>query len=351
MKNDFYKNKKVFITGGAGFIGHHVLDELIKRGAKTTVGDNLSSGDIKNVLRIWKKHNLKYKKTYWGYQAESGSKFISTDFHEYEDALKVLKDSEIVFHLAARFGGRGYIDTHPADCCDNFAINQNVIKASHEVGVDRIQFASTACVYPFDLQKEYNSKYLLVEEDAFKNNWGNADGEYGWAKLMGELTLKAFYKQYGLKSSITRYVTAYGPWENDTHAIIMLIRRAVNKEDPYLIWGSGKQDRDFTYVDDIVSGTLAACEKITDATAINFGTSKRYKIKDVVKVIFNILNWRPKRIIFDKTKPEGVKTRALNIKKAREILDWQPKYLLHQGLEKTIDWFIREKPKSFETIK
>ena len=78
---------------------------------------------------------------------------------------------------------------------------------------------------------------MLKEDDAFKNEWANADREYGWAKLMGEVTLRAFYNQYNLKSSITRYVTAYGPLENDTHAIIMLIRRAINQEDPYLIWG------------------------------------------------------------------------------------------------------------------
>jgi len=347
---NFYKNKNIFISGGAGFIGHHLLDALINLGAKTTVGDNLSTGDLNNVFRVWKKNNLKYKKTSWGYQAEDGHKFFLVDFHDYKDTLKVLKNHEIVFHLAARFGGRGYIDTHPADCCDNFAINQNVIKAAKEVGVDRVQSASTACVYPSDLQKEYNSKYLLKEEDAFKNEWANADREYGWAKLMGELTLKAFYKQYGLKSSITRYVTAYGPWENDTHAIIMLIRRAVNKEDPYLIWGSGKQDRDFTYVDDIVSGTLAACEKITNAEPVNLGTSKRYTMVDTVNMIFDILGWRPKKIIFDKTKPEGVKTRALDIKKAKKLLNWQPKYTFKQGLEKTIAWFIKEKPKSVETL-
>lgn len=350
MKN-FYFNKEIFITGGAGFIGHHLLDKLIGLGAMVTVGDNLWSGDINNVLRVWKKNKLKYKKTSWGYQAEDNHKFVLVDFTDYKNTLKVLKNHQIVFHLAARFGGRGYIDTHPADCCDNFAINQNVIKAAKEVGVDRIQFASTACVYPFDLQKKYHSKYLLKEEDAFKNQWANADREYGWAKLMGEITLQAFYNQYHLKSSITRYVTAYGPWENDTHAIIMLIRRALNREDPYVVWGSGKQDRDFTYVDDIVSGTLLACEKITNADVVNLGTSKRYTITEVVNLIFDILSWRPKKIIFDKTKPEGVKTRALDIKKAKRLLDWKPKYQLKEGLKKTIDWFVKEKPRSIETIK
>jgi nucleoside-diphosphate-sugar epimerase len=347
----FYRNKKIFIAGGAGFIGHHLLDKLIGSDAKVTIGDNLFSGYIGNVLRVWDKNNIKYSKKSWGYLADNGHKFVKVNFNDFDKTVKAIDKSEIVFHLASRFGGRGFIDTHPADCCDNFSIDQNVIKAAYEVGVDRIQFASTACVYPGDLQKSYNSKYLLKENDAFKNEWGNADREYGWAKLMGELTLKAFNKQFGLKSSITRYVTAYGPWENDTHAIIMLIRRAVAKKDPYVIWGTGKQDRDFTYVDDIVSGTLAACEKITNADVVNLGTSKRYTIVETVNMIFNILGWRPKKIIFDKTKPEGVKTRALDNKKAKKLLGWEPKYDLRMGMKKTIDWFLKERPHSVETIK
>jgi len=345
-----YKNKRIFITGGAGFIGSALTNQLIKNGATTTIGDNLLTGSLKNILRIWRENKLSYKKTGWGYQAENGHAFYFVDFQEFKDTVSVIKDHEIVFHLAAKFGGRGYINTHPADCCENFSINQNVIKAAYIAKVDRIQFASTACIYPFDLQKDYNSSYLLKEGDGMKDNWANADQEYGWAKLMGELTLKAYHKQFGLKGSITRYVTAYGPWENDTHAIVALIRRAVNKEDPYLVWGSGKQDRDFTYVDDIVSGTLVACEKITNAEAVNLGTSVRYTMIEVVNLIFDILGWRPKKIIFDKTKPEGVKTRALDIRKAKKIMNWDPRYTLREGLEKTIDWFIKEKPKSVETI-
>ena len=346
----FYKHKRVFITGGAGFIGSALTNQLIKNGATTTIGDNLSSGSLKNILRIWKENNLSYKKMSWGYQAANGHKFQFVDFQKFDDTIKIIKNHEIVFHLAANFGGRGYIDTHPADCCENFSINENIIKAASKVDVERIQFASTACVYPFDLQKKYKSKYLLKEIDAIKNNWANADQEYGWAKLMGELVLKAYNKQHGLKGSITRYVTAYGPWENDTHAIIALIRRAVKKEDPYVVWGSGKQDRDFTYVDDIVSGTLAVCEKITNTDTFNLGTSIRYSMIDVINLIFDILDWKPKKIIYDKSKPEGVKTRALDIQKAKNIINWKPKFTLKQGLEKTIEWFINENPQSVETI-
>lgn len=346
----FYSNKKVLITGGAGFIGSTLTDKLIQLGAKTTIGDNLSSGSLANILRIWKKNNLSYKKTAFGYQAENGHKFVYVNFEEFNDTLNTVKNQEIVFHLATNIGGRGYIDTHTADCCEGFSINQNVIKASHLADADRVLFASSACVYPQDLQKNYGSRYLLREEDAIKNNWANADTEYGWAKLMGEVALTAYNKQYGLKGAATRYVTAYGPWENDTHAVVALIRRAVEKQDPYIIWGSGKQDRDFTFVEDIVSGTLAACEKITNAEAVNLGTGRRYIMLEVVEMIFSILGWRPKKLVLDTTKPEGVKTRALNINKAKKVLDWKPEYELKQGLKETIEWFIKEQPKSVETL-
>lgn len=349
MTHSFYSGKKIFITGGAGFIGSELHHQLLNNHAIVTIGDSLSSGNIANIHRIWGDHGVRSKKSTTGLRTDMGHSFVHVDFQEYKDTLRVMKNHEIVFHLAANIGGRGYIATHPADCCEGFAINQNIIKAAHEVGVERIQFASSACVYPTDLQKSYNSTYLLKEKDAIHNNWANADETYGWAKLMGEEMLQAYHQQYGLKGSVTRYVTAFGPWENDTHAIIALIRRAVERQDPYTIWGSGKQDRDFTFVEDIVSGTLMACEKITDGSAINIGTAKRYTMLESVQIIFDILEWKPKKIIFDRSKPEGVKTRALDIKQAKS-LGWKPTHTFRQGLEKTIQWFAQEKPKKVETL-
>ena len=165
--------------------------------------------------------------------------------------IKIFKENEVVFHLAAVHGGRGYIHTHPADVCSNFAIDHHVLEASVKAGVTKVVMASSACVYPPKLQATVGSDYLLKEDDSDPSKLDeflSADTEYGWAKLMGEVQLNAFIKQYGIKGCILRFVTAYGPRENETHAIITLIYKAFERMDPYVIWGSGEQERDFTYV-------------------------------------------------------------------------------------------------------
>lgn len=351
-RDNYFNNKRVCVTGGAGFIGSHLIDKLIDLGATVTVVDNLFSGELKNVTNVYKTHGFAYTRLSKGrIKADHGHQFLLCDCLSLEDSVQAIKKQDIVFHLACNFGGRGYIDTHPADCSTNFSINTNVFHAAHVAKVERVTFASSACVYPQDLQDSYNSTYLLKESDAFKNNWANADQEYGWAKLMGEMTLAAYYKQYNLQSSVTRYVTAYGPGENDTHAIIALIGRAVEQKDPYIVWGTGDQDRDFTYVDDIVEGTLRACEFITDASAVNIGTSKRYTIKNVIHKIFSATGFTPKKVIFDTTKPEGVPTRALDISQTKELLSWHPEVDIDEGIERTVTWYKKVKPRSIETIR
>lgn len=338
MRKSFYEGKKVLLTGGASFIGSHLLDKLIALGAETTVISSKDSPHLANVFSVWMKHGIHHRDTSYGFSAgRHACRFVSLE--DYPALLKAVKGTEIVFHLAAVHGGRGFINTHPADCCGSFTLNQNMIKAAYEGGADRLFFSSSACVYPVKMQQDYHTDYLLKEEDAFKDSWGNADQEYGWAKLMGEMTLKAFHKQYGFKSSAARYISVYGPGAKESHAIIALILRALRKEDPYLIWGNGEQRRDFTYVDDVVEGSLAACEHITDATAINLGTGERFSINEVANMIFDIIGWKPSNIRYDKSKPEGSKSRALDYSLAKKLLKWHPRTNLKTGLERTIESF------------
>jgi UDP-glucose 4-epimerase len=347
----FFTGKKVLLTGGAGFIGSHLLDRLLTESAHVTVADNLSTGSLTQVLNVWSKHGFQSTRPADEDDLEAGSqRFVHCDLADLTQAHAVMRGQEIVIHEAAVFGGRGFVDTRPADCCESLALTHNVLKAAHEAGVERVHYASTACVYPHSLQNEYDSAYLLREEDAFRDGVASCDRAYGWAKFMGEIELMSFHEQHGLKGSICRYVTAYGDRENDTHAIVALIRRAVERHDPYVVWGTGEQDRDFTFVDDIVEGTLLATEKVTDCTPINLGTARRHKIKDVVSTILRLTGHTPSWLVFDPTKPVGVLSRALDNSRAKMLLGWEPRFSLEEGLQRTIDWFVTARPQSEETL-
>lgn len=186
---------------------------------------------------------------------------------------------------------------------------------------------------------------LLREEwaDPFREGCAASDGEYGWAKLMGEMTLRAYWKQHGLKSAACRIFTAYGERENETHAVVALIAKAFIRQDPYEIWGDGQQDRNFTYVGDIVEGLLRAAVRIEDASPVNVGTSEHVKIVDLARMIFAQTGWEPDELYFDTTKPVGVYSRAADLTRTRGLLGWEPSVSVAEGLERTIRWYFEER--------
>lgn len=331
-----YKGKNVLVTGGASFIGSHLVDTLIKQGANVVVADDLSSGRLENL-------EYKFKEKERDHFVNEKLQVHIGNLKDINFTHKLLDDIEIVFHLAALHGGRGYIDTHPAECCTNMILDQMVFQEAAKSSVERICFASSACVYPTHLQEEEGSTYLLKESDAdpFEKGKANADLEYGWAKLMAEMALRAYHRQYGIKTSSVRIFTAYGPRENETHAIIALIAKAFIKMDPYEIWGDGEQDRNFTYVQDIVDAMMASCEKIEDGSPVNAGRSDRITINNTVEKIFDIMKWRPKKLFHDLSKPKGVASRAADLTRANKVLDWEPKYGYDEGFTKTIDWYVK----------
>lgn len=224
-------------------------------------------------------------------------------------------------------------------------LDQLVFEEAWRAGVNRICFASSACVYPSYLQEETGSSYLLKEEDAdpFLRDKAFADLEYGWAKLMGEMALRAYHRQFGMKTSSVRIFTAYGPRENETHAIIALIAKAFVQMNPYIIWGNGKQDRNFTYVQDIVDALIFVAEKIEDGTPINAGRDDRITISEAAELVFDIVGWRPKRIKYDLSKPVGVASRAADLTRARRILGMEPRVSYREGFKRTIEWYFANK--------
>jgi UDP-glucose 4-epimerase len=333
-----WSGTKVLVTGGASFIGSHLVDALLQRGAIVRIADNFSSGKLSNL-----EYDLKeIKHDIW---VSDNLTIHKGDLEDISFTKAMVKDIEVIFHLAASHGGRGYIETHPAECCTNMILDQLVLEQAYKARVERFCFAGSACVYPTYLQEEKGSSYLLKEEDADPHvrDKAFADLEYGWAKLMGELALKAYHRQYGMKTAAVRIFTAYGPRENETHAIIALIAKVFTQMDPYEIWGTGEQDRNFTYVEDIVDALIRAAEVIEDGSAVNAGRDDRITINQTVELIFEIVGWRPKQIKHDISKPEGVSSRAADLTKARELLGWEPRISYEEGFKRTIEWYFANK--------
>ncbi|MGD0451255.1 MAG: NAD-dependent epimerase/dehydratase family protein [Candidatus Bathyarchaeia archaeon] len=337
-----WKNKKVLVTGGASFIGSHLVDTLLRTGAIVTVADDLSSGKLENLEYPLKK-------------GQAANQWVSKDLTVWVGDLKdisftksVMRDQDVAFHLAALHGGRGYIDSHPAQCCSNMILDQLVFQEAWKAGVGRVCFASSACVYPSYLQEATGSSYLLKEADAnpFVRDKAFADLEYGWAKLMGEMALSAYHRQYGMKTAAVRIFTAYGPRENETHAIVALIAKTFINMDPYVIWGTGNQDRNFTYVQDIVDGLILASEKIEDGSPLNAGRDDRLTLNEAAEMVFDISKWRPKKIYHDISKPQGVASRATDLTRARTQFNWEPKVDYAEGFRKTIEWYFKNKDKA-----
>ncbi len=327
--SEFYVDRHVLVTGGASFIGSHLVDALVGLGACVRVVDDFSSGRRANLHRSADQIEL-----------------IEGDLRHFSTCVQAVNGIEIVFHLANIHGGRGFIETHPAEISQNLVIDGNMLRASYEAEVDRFCFASSACVYPTALQgadMDTQSRYLSEEmADPFVAGRALADGEYGWCKLMGEMGLTAYGRQYGMKGVSCRLFTVYGPRENESHAIIAFIAKALIRQDPFEVWGSGRQDRNFTFVTDVVQGLLRAACSITDCRAINIGTDEIIRIDDAARRVCDIVGFHPESFFFDTSKPEGVHARAASVENQVRWLDWKPETPFSAGLRETINWYRKQ---------
>jgi len=229
---------------------------------------------------------------------------------------------------------------HQAACAVNLMLDGMVFQACRKAKVEKIVYASSGCVYPNHLQNDLK-KEIYMSEDMVKPPY-DADNMYGWAKLMAELTLQAYSKEWGIKTASCRYFTVYGERGVENHAVIAMIARAFIKQDPFEVWGTGEQIRNWTYVKDIVRGTILAAEKIDDGRAVNLGTMERTRVIDAVKEVLRYTGHKAK-IKLCPDMPTGPLNRVADNSLAKKWLGWQPEVKFMDGFHRTIDWYLKTK--------
>jgi nucleoside-diphosphate-sugar epimerase len=320
-----WTHRKVLVTGGASFIGSTLVDRLIERGATVRVVDDLTSGRLENIRT---------------HLANGHLDFLQADLREPDITRAAMEGIDTVFHLAADHGGRGYVDLHQAGPASNFLLDGLVFAEALKAKVNRVVFASSGCVYPNFLQSDVNKEIYLTEDLTRGPN--DADNMYGWAKLMAEFTLLAYAREHGLRTASCRYFTVYGPRGVENHAVIAMIARAFVGQNPFEVWGDGTQIRNWTYIDDIVSGTILAAENIDDGTPVNLGTMERVRVSDAVKMVMEYTGHKA-QIKLLPNMPTGPLNRVADNSLAKKLLGWEPQVPFKEGLRRTIDWYYKTK--------
>lgn len=322
MQKTIFSGKNVVVTGGGGFVGSYLTEKLVNCGAKVKIP--IYQNDAKSKLFLK--------------DALDSVEFEQCNLMNMDECIRVTKGADYVFHLAAFVRGVGYNKTHSAEMyTKNILINTNIIEAARLNGVERYLFTSSACGYPL------NAKIPLVEDDFFNGDMEPTNATYGWAKRMGEIQAKAYAEQYGMKIAIVRPFNVYGPRDNfnleECHVVPALIRKAVEKWDPFIIWGDGTPTRVFVYVEDIVEGMILAMENYCTADPINLGSEEEITMKDLAQKILSLSGYKNALLEFDSSKPGGQPRRCASIKKAKEKIGFVPKVNLEEGLKRTIKWF------------
>ncbi|MEM2704803.1 MAG: NAD-dependent epimerase/dehydratase family protein [Candidatus Bathyarchaeia archaeon] len=337
-----WSRKTVLVTGGCGHIGSFVVRKLLERGvASIRIIDNLSAYPFDQLSHFCK-----------DFFEDDRIIFIKGDIADKETVKKALNNVDIVFHLAAYADVAATIYNPDEDFRSNIIGTYNVLKASLEAGVKRYIFASSAAVYG-DQQPQNPSEPVKFIEDMKPNPLST----YANSKLWGENQAKLFYDLYGLETVSLRYFSIYGPLQipkpkSHSWVIAIFLMRAINNK-PLVIYG-GRQVRDFIYVEDAAEATVRAAEAENIAgEIINIGTGKPTSVDDLALKIKNLVKELLKIDIEIKygPRPKGDPMGGYaDITKMKNLLGFQPKTTLEEGLERTLEWVLQNRNKVPEYI-
>jgi GDP-L-fucose synthase len=307
--NGFWEQKRVCVTGGAGFLGSYVVEKLSARGAKEVFVPHIEDYDLVQIDSI----------------------------HRMLDDAR----ADVVIHLAANVGGIGANRSRPAEFFyDNLMMGAQLIHESWKAGVEKFVAIGTVCAYP---------KFTAVpfhEEDLWNGYPEETNAPYGLAKKMMLVQSQAYRQQYGFKSIFLIPVNLYGPRDNfnlqTSHVIPALIRKCIEAKErgksTVEVWGDGTPTREFLYVEDAAEGILLAAEHYNSSDPVNLGSGQEISIRDLVELIAKTTGFEGD-LVWDTSKPNGQPRRALDTSKAKDLFGFVAQMPFEVGLQQTVDWY------------
>lgn len=310
---NFWDSKRVMVTGGAGFLGSHVVDALKARGVTDINVPRKADYDLRDVTAV--------------------------------KALLQSARPDLIIHLAARVGGIGDNREHPAEYIyDNLMMSAQLLHEAYHAGVEKMVIAGTVCSYP---------KFTPVpfkETDMWDGFPEETNAPYGIAKRAVLVQSMAYRQQYGFNSIFLMPTNLYGPRDNfdlaSSHVIPALIRKTLEAKDRgdrvIEVWGDGSPTREFLYVRDAAEGILLAAEKYNDSEPVNLGSGYEISIKDLTEMITRKIGFEGE-LRWNTDKPNGQPRRALDVSRAKAAFGFEARTQFEQGLQETIDWYIAQR--------
>ncbi|MBI4620210.1 MAG: NAD-dependent epimerase/dehydratase family protein [Desulfobacterales bacterium] len=313
---NIYKNANILVAGGTGFVGVNLIQRLLTLGAIVRATIHKRAPVIENDL----------------------IEYVQADLTKPEDCRNAVEGIDYVFMCAANSSGAAVMEKTPlVHLTPNIVMNALMLEASYKVNVKKFLFVSSNTVYPLtdqpakenDVTNEFYEKYFIV----------------AWMKRFSEIMCEMYATKIKkpMTTIVVRPANIYGPYDDfeweTSHVLPALIRRVVERHDPIVVWGNGSDVKDFIYIDDVIEGMLLAMEEIDGYDFLNIASGKQYVLKDLLNIMISIDGYDGAVINFDASKPTMIPKRLIDTRKAKEILGFEAKTPIEEGIRMTIDWY------------